>query len=228
MSTSPYDFILKFTTLFCVVPKFMEYDNYIVNRERRTILAIKIFIDQGHNPTGFHNAGAQGNDLYEENITYTVGAYLSDILDSDERFEVRTSRDTPTEVLGTTNATSLRQRVTEANDWPADYFISIHVNSNNNPSINGTEVYIYQTGTRADFLAQDVLAEIVRRVGTKDNGVRTNPALYVLRKTNMPAILVELAYISNAEDAEKLRNDQYQFAYGIYVGLLNYFGLPQL
>ena len=185
-------------------------------------------MDQGHNPTGYHNAGATGFGLHEEDITYQVGAYLADILDSDDRFEVRTSRPTPTTVLGTNNSTSLRARVDAANSWPADYFISIHVNSNNNPNINGSEVYIYRTGTRAEQLATAILNEIVRRVGTKDNGVRTNPALYVLRKTNMPAVLVELAYISNENDVEKLQNDQYQFAYGIYVGLLNYLGLPQL
>lgn len=191
-------------------------------------MAIKIFVDQGHNPTGNHNQGAQGNGLFEENITYQVGAYLADILDADPRFEVRTSRPTPTTVLGTNNSTSLRARVDAANSWPADYFISVHVNSNPNPAINGTEVYIYQTGTVAATLASDILNEIVRRVGTRDNQVRTNPALYVLRKTNMPAVLVELAYISNAADAVKLRDDQYQFAYAIYVGLLNFLGLPQL
>lgn len=191
-------------------------------------MAIKIFIDQGHNPTGYHNSGAVGFGLHEEDITYQVGAYLADILSSDSRFEVRTSRTTPSEVLGTSNATSLRARVEGANSWPADYFISIHVNANNNPAINGTEVYIYQTGTEAERLAQAILNEIVRRVGTKDNGVRTNPALYVLRKTNMPAVLVELGYITNEQDVEKLVNDQYQFAYGIYVGLLNFLGLPQL
>ena len=41
----------------------------------------------------------------------------------------------------------------------------------------------------------------------------------------MPAILVELAYLSNYGDSEKLRNNQYGFAYGIYLGLLRYFGL---
>lgn len=191
-------------------------------------MAIKIFIDQGHNPTGYHNAGAVGFGLHEEDITYMVGAYLSDILSSDPRFEVRTSRPTKETVLGTTNATSLRARVTAANSWPADYFISIHVNANENPNINGTEVYIYQTGTKAEELAREILDEIVRRVGTKDNGVRTNPALYVLRRTNMPAVLVELGYITNEGDVEKLTTEQYQFAYGIYVGLLNFLGLPQL
>ncbi|WP_394925550.1 N-acetylmuramoyl-L-alanine amidase [uncultured Robinsoniella sp.] len=190
-------------------------------------MAIRIFVDQGHNPSGF-NAGAEGNGLREQDITYTVGAYLADILSADPRFEVRTSRNSPTEVLGTSNATSLRERVNMANSWPADYFISIHVNSNTNPAINGSEVYVYRPDSAPYYLAQDILDEIVRRVGTKDNGVRINPGLYVLRRTNMPAVLVELAYISNASDAQHLRDDQYQFAYGIYVGLLNYLGLPQL
>jgi N-acetylmuramoyl-L-alanine amidase len=61
-------------------------------------------------------------------------------------------------------------------------------------------------------------------VGTKNNGIRENPSLYVLRNADMPANLVELGYLSNPSDAEKLRNDQYGFAYGIYLGLLRFFG----
>ncbi len=187
-------------------------------------LAIKIFIDQGHNPQGV-NAGAEGFGMREQDITYNVGMYLADILRSDSRFEVRTSRNSPDEVLGTSNSTSLAARVDAANSWPADYFISIHANANTNPAINGSEVYVYQEYTQAYYLAEQVLQAMVERVGTKDNGVRLNPSLYVLRRTTMPAILVELGYITNESDAQKLRDDQYEFAYGIYQGLLNYLGL---
>lgn len=187
-------------------------------------LAIKIFIDQGHNPQGV-NAGAEGFGMREQDITYNVGMYLADILRSDSRFEVRTSRNSPDEVLGTSNSTSLAARVDAANSWSADYFISIHANANTNPAINGSEVYVYQEYTQAYYLAEQVLQAMVERVGTKDNGVRLNPSLYVLRRTNMPAILVELGYITNESDAQKLRDDQYEFAYGIYQGLLNYLGL---
>ena len=72
-----------------------------------------------------------------------------------------------------------------------------------------------------------MLDAIVNLVGTKDNGVRTNPSLYVLRRTQMPAILVELAYLSNFEDRQRLIDEQYAFAEGIYDGLLNYFDLDQ-
>lgn len=187
-------------------------------------MAIKIFIDQGHNPSGF-NAGAEGFGLREQDITYNVGMYLANILRNDNRFEVRTSRTSPTQILGTSNSTSLSERVRLANEWPADYFLSIHANANENPAINGTEVYVFRENTQAYFLAQHILNAIVRRVRTKDNGVRINPSLFVLRKTTMPAALIELAYLTNESDAQKLRFDQYQFAYAIYEGLLSYFGL---
>jgi len=45
-----------------------------------------------------------------------------------------------------------------------------------------------------------------------------------LRKTQMPAILVELGYLSNVNDAKKLGTNPYGFAYGIYLGILRYFG----
>jgi len=199
----------------------------IIYDKRSGILAIRIFIDQGHNPVGI-NAGAEGFGLQEQDITYQVGIFLANILNNDPRFIARTSRPSPTTSLGVSNTTSLAERVRLANDWPADYFISIHANANDNPAISGTEVYVYQANSQPYWLAQRILAEIVRRVGTKNNGVRLNPSLYVLRNTNMPSVLVELAYISNASDAEKLKNNQYDFAYGIYNGLLDYFGFKAL
>lgn len=186
-------------------------------------MAIKIFIDQGHNPQGI-NAGAEGFGMREQDITYNVGMYLAELLNRDSRFEVRTSRNSPDEVLGTSNSTSLSARVDAANSWPANYFISIHVNANTNPDINGTEIYVYQEYSQSYYMAEKVLNAITSDVGTKNNGVRVRPSLYVLRKTNMPAILAELAYITNASDAEKLKNNQYQFAESIYSGLLSYFG----
>ena len=190
-------------------------------------MAIKIFIDQGHNPEGI-NAGAEGFGYREQDITYQVGVYLAQLLQEDGRFAVRLSRNSPDEVLGTSNATSLAARVNAANSWGADYFISIHCNANENPAINGSEVYVYRDPSTAASLARDVLDGIVARMGTKDNGVRVNSSLYVLRRTRMPAILVELAYITNEQDVEKLVNDPYGFAVGIYDGILDYFDLQPI
>ncbi len=190
-------------------------------------MAIKIFVDQGHNPKDV-NAGAEGFGLREQDITYNVGVYLAEFLTADPRFEVMLSRKSPDEILGTTNATSLISRVNMANQWGADYFLSIHANANVNPAINGTEMYVYSENTQSYWLAQHLLNAVVAVVGTKDNAVRLNPALYVLRKTAMPSVLAELAYITNPQDNIKLRDDQYGFARGLYFGLLSYFGLEPI
>lgn len=185
---------------------------------------IKIYIDQGHNPEGV-NAGAEGNGMREQDINYDVGIYLAELLRDTGEFDVRLSRPTPETSLGTSNATSLQARVNDANSWGADYFISIHTNASENPAANGTEVYVYSRSSAAFPLAEDIQESIVEYMGTRDLGVKENPSLYVLRRTNMPALLVELAFITNTSDAELLRNDRYRFAYSIYKGMLEFFDI---
>ncbi|MBO5488925.1 MAG: N-acetylmuramoyl-L-alanine amidase [Eubacterium sp.] len=187
-------------------------------------MAIKIYIDQGHNPYNI-NAGAEGNGLREQDITYLVGMYLYDLLSANPNFEALTSRKYPAEILGYDNNSSLRARVDEANTWGADYFISIHTNANVNPAINGTEAYVYSTTGESYVLATYLVDSITTRLGTKNNGIYARPSLYVLRRTNMPAVLVELAYITNYEDALLLANNTYDFSYAMYEALLVYFGL---
>ena len=170
-------------------------------------LAIKIFIDQGHNPSGI-NAGAEGFGLREQDITYNVGKYLEEFLKKDNRFEVKLSRNSPNEILGTSNATSLKARVDAANDWGANYFISIHVNANVNPDINGTEVYVYSEYTQSYYFGEYILDAIVSKLGTKNNGMKVRPSLYVLRKTNMPAVLTENLFMDNKEDVKFLLSEE--------------------
>lgn len=182
---------------------------------------IKIMIDPGHNPQGI-NAGAEGNGYREQDLVYAVAQELAALLRENGDFDVRLTRNTPTEVLGTSNASSLRTRVDAANGWPADYFISIHANAATNPTANGTEVYTFADSGPAHELAEEIQEAIVEEMNMKDLGVKTNPSLYVLRRTAMPAVLVELGFITNAEDAEKMANDPQGFARAIYNGILDY------
>lgn len=185
---------------------------------------IKIFIDQGHNPQGV-NAGAEGNGLREQDINYEVGIYLAELLTENGNFEVMLSRPTPETTLGTTNSESLQARVNMANSFGADWFISIHSNASENENANGTEVYVYSRSSPSFPLAEDIQEQIVERLGTRDLGVKENPSLYVLRRTNMPALLIELAFITNKDDAFLLETERYMFAYAIYQGMLDFFDL---
>lgn len=187
-------------------------------------MPIKIYVDQGHNPTGYHNSGAVGFGLYEQDITFQIGIELAALLNDNPNYIARVSRSTPETVLGYNNATSLSYRTNQANEWGADYFISIHANASVNPALNGSECYVYSSPSAASALAQSILTSMVNAVGTRDNGVRVNSGLYVLRKTRMPAVLVETAYISNESDAQKLATNQSGFAWGIYQGIVNHLG----
>ena len=187
-------------------------------------MAIKIYIDQGHNPQS-PNAGAEGNGYVEQDITYEIGIRLADLLRQNGNFEVRVSRPTPESSLGTSNASSLRIRVDEANSVGADYFVSLHTNASSNPSVSGSEVLVYTEPSIASSLGEDILLWLNRLTGLRNRGIVERPGLYVLRKTRMPAVLVEMGFISNRSDASLMNNSPELFAEGIYNGILQYTGL---
>ncbi len=187
-------------------------------------MSIKVYIDQGHNPEGF-NAGAEGNGFFEQDITYDIGVRLYDYLAGNPEFEPRLSRETPEEIIGTSNSSSLTERVREANQWGADIFVSLHTNASANPEANGSEVLVYREGGRAYELAEDILEEMVSLTGLRSRGVKVRPGLYVLRRTNMPAVLVEMGFITNLSDAEKMVYSPNLFALGIYRGILDFYDI---
>ena len=186
-------------------------------------MATKIYIDQGHNPEN-PNAGAEGNGLQEQTITYNVGQALASLLRANPDFEVRLSRPTPTTTLGTSNSTSLQARVNDANAWGADYFISIHTNASNIPEATGVEAFAYSRPSRAFSLGEDIVENLSEATGLNDRGMKVRPGLYVLRRTNMPAVLVEIGFITNPSDAALMDSNPELFARGIYNGILEYLG----
>ena len=214
--------LLFLAILFCVRA-------FIINNSAADAMAPALFgksvvIDPGH---GGWDPGMKGSSgSIEATVNLEIAQKLAEYCRQAGAF-VSMTRETDN-ALGDTKAEDMAARVDLTEEADADIFISIHCNSNVNPAINGTEVYVYQQNTQPYWLAQHVLQGIVNRVGTKDNGVRLGPSLYVLRRTRMPAILVELAYLSNESDAQKLEDDQYGFAQGIYNGMLSYFGFSPM
>ena len=187
-------------------------------------MAIRIYIDQGHNPAA-PNAGAEGNGLREQDITYRVGTELAALLRANGNFDVRLSRPTPETQLGSSNAGSLASRVSEANMWGADYFISIHTNAADSSQANGTEQLVFRTAGPAYRLAEAIGTSLSEATGLRNRGVVARPGLYVLRRTAMPAVLSELGFITNPTEAALMRDRPDLFAEGVYRGILNYLGL---
>ncbi len=186
-------------------------------------MATKIYVDAGHNPQN-PNAGAEGNGLREQDITYAVAQSLAALLRTDPDFDVRLSRPTPDTQLGASNAESLRLRVADANRWGAALFLSIHTNASDNAAASGTEALVYATGGVAYRVASEITEEISEATGLRNRGVKTRPGLYVLRRTAMPAVLVELGFITNPNDAALMRDRPELFARAIYEALEDYYG----
>ncbi|MBE6585559.1 MAG: N-acetylmuramoyl-L-alanine amidase [Ruminococcaceae bacterium] len=187
-------------------------------------MAIKIYIDQGHNPVN-PNAGAEGNGLREQDLVYRIGQELATRLRRNGNFEVRLSRPTADTQIGSSNNTSLRLRVNDANSWGADYFISLHTNASENSLASGSEAFAYARGTPAFRLGEDILEGLAETTGLRNRGMKVRPGLYVLKKTAMPAVLVELGFITNPGDAFLMRDRPDLFADGIYRGILEYTGV---
>ncbi len=183
----------------------------------------KIFIDPGH---GGPDPGAKGNGVTEEFVNLNVSLELARLL-RNAGFEVRLYRTTSDEnVLADKNA-DLRNRAAQANNWSADYFISIHTNSSTRPEASGVEAYVYRLGGSSERLAQSIVDSVSDELGSINRGVmQANFA--VLRRSNMPAVLVELGYLTNATEALNLNSPAWQraVAEAIFDGIVNDIGLP--
>jgi len=184
---------------------------------------IKIFIDPGH---GGPDPGAVGNGVIEEFVNLNVSLELLRLLRA-AGFDARIYRTTSDEnVLENKNA-DLRNRANTANQWDADYFISIHTNSSENTAAQGVEAYVYRLGTTSERLAQSIVNSVAENLGSVNRGVmQANFA--VLRRTNMPAVLVELGYLTNSTEALNLNSPAWQraVANAIFEGIVDYTGLP--
>lgn len=111
-----------------------------------------------------------------------------------------------------------------ANGWPADIFVSLHCNAANTAA-RGTEVEVYRDdGGSSSQLARCIQSQIVDNLGIIDRGINERPRLIVLRSTDMPAVLVEMAFIDNDQDADLLINEADEFARAIARGITDYEG----
>ena len=171
---------------------------------------MKVFLNPGHAPNGDPDPGACGCGLRECDVA-------KDVADLVEHYLVAAG----IEVVGNMQDDSLGAVVNTANESGADIFVSIHCNAFNG-SANGTETCVYPSSGAGGDLGQCIQNQIIDALGTTDRGLKERPGLYVLNSTDMPAVLVELAFIDNEDDAELLRNNQDDFARAIARGITDY------
>ena len=112
------------------------------------------------------------------------------------------------------------KKATDANDAGADYFVSFHRNSGENPNTaSGAQTLIYSNGGEKEKLARNIQENLVEQ-GFKDLGIVERPNLVVLKRTRMPAVLIETGFINNDKDNAKFDNDFDAIANAIAAGIL--------
>lgn len=189
----------------------------LLNQNGKPLQDRIIILDPGH---GGKDPGTVKGSVSEKNITLKVGTLVKQKLENAgaKVYMTRTGDTYP----------SLQDRVDFTSANYGEVFVSIHVNSAANTSAQGTETYYaISTGDMHEEdidLATFVNNQIINNLNMKNRGVKEEQ-YYVIRNMVIPSILVELGFLTNTEDHNKMTNDQYVnlFAESIYNGILQYY-----
>lgn len=192
-------------------------DNQDLSMPNNKLAGKSFYLDAGH---GGKDSGAVNNNfgLQEKIAALDVCFYLGEFLEA-QGAKIYYSRDGDI-------YPSLTARANDANAKDVNAFISIHLNSAENKSASGIETLVYGLKGTAYELATKVQANMIQVTGWNNRGVKARPELTVLKKTKMPAILCEIGFISNDEQAKELFNTEVQknIAFAIAAGIANQFG----
>jgi len=188
----------------------------LINQSSNPLKDRIIVVDAGH---GGSDPGASANGLSEKNVT----------LDVSKRVEEKLKR-AGAKVLMTRSGDSypsLTARTEYAKKNFAEVFVSIHINAGPS-SASGAETF-YDSSTNPNALESKLLAtyiqnNLVKKADMKDRGVK-DARFQVIRNNNVAAVLVELGFVTNSNDAKKLASDKYLeiYAESVYQGLVQYY-----
>ena len=174
-----------------------------------------VVIDPGH---GGPDPGAIGiGGIRETDVVLEVSKIVKNLL-SEKGVKVRLTRKNEVDL-------DLPPRVSFANNTDADIFVSIHANASRGKrrDINGLETFYYR-GWRGRLLAKRIQKQILRvSPGSPDRGVKQG-RFYVIKNTKMPAVLVEIGFLTGRLDARRLEKKSHRkrLAYAIAKGILEY------
>ncbi|MBW4575734.1 MAG: N-acetylmuramoyl-L-alanine amidase [Aphanothece sp. CMT-3BRIN-NPC111] len=178
-----------------------------VNQKR-----ILVIIDPGH---GGKDSGAPGvGGILEKDIVLSISQQVTNLLEQ-QGVQVKMTRNSDYFV-------ELAPRVTMTKQANANLFVSIHANSiDKRPDVNGLETYYY--GSNSKRLAQTIQNSVLNNVNVASRGVRT-ARFYVLRNNNIPAVLVEVGFVTSPQEGPRLASADYQsqMASAIAQGILEY------
>ena len=190
-----------------------------------------VYLDAGH---GGYDPGASYFGISEKSLTLAIQSRVKAKLEA-EGYQVVTTRTSDTYV-------DLTDRSRAANASESDIFVSIHINASGSSAAQGIETYYYQpyaeypsrinatyhaNSTRlsmSDTLANAIQSSLINATGAQNQGVKRQ-TFAVLRETTAPAVLLELGFLSNPQEAARLNTSAYQetLANAIVAGIKSYY-----
>ena len=189
------------------------YDNLQLPNVKQN--KFSVVIDPGH---GGPDPGAVGiGGIRETDVVLEVSKIVKELL-SEKGIKVSLTRKSEVDL-------DLPPRVSFANNTDADVFVSIHANASRGKrkDINGLETFYYR-GWKGRLLAKGIQKQILRvSPGSPDRGVKQG-RFYVIKNTRMPAVLVEIGFLTGRLDARRLEKNSHRkrIAYAIAKGILEY------
>lgn len=186
------------------------------NKEENEDL-FKVVIDPGH---GGEDPGSKGSSgLYEKDFTLSLSKKVVELLEKNPDCKVYMTREDDTFL-----SAKERYRPKFANELQADMYISIHGNTFTNPSISGTETYYYKEESLT--LANTIHKHLLNATKFSDRGVKKEE-YFVLKDTTMPAVLLEIGYLTNPQEEQMMFREDFQetVADAIYEGILEYLNI---
>ncbi|NMM64764.1 N-acetylmuramoyl-L-alanine amidase [Clostridium sp. P21] len=167
---------------------------------------IKVALDPGH---GGYDSGAVGpTGVLEKDVNLAITLKVGKIL-QDNGIDVVYTRTSDNVSWPSDVGQDLQKRSDIANNEGVQYFVCVHANSADAPSANGTETYYMEGSTVGEKLAKSIQQELANALGLQDRGIKT-AGYYVLKNTNAPAVLTEVAFISNPNEEKLLNSDSFQ------------------
>ena len=169
-----------------------------------------IMLDAGH---GGEDTGLIGEALEEKELTMAIVSKLK-VMFENYGYQVVLTREDDTRL-------TKEDRVQAVNASPADLCVSVHLNYSENAAKAGVETYYFAESDESEFLAMMVQESAVAETGAVKGGYYSGN-FTIVKDTDIPTVLVEVGYFSNAQDAASLTDDSYRnlMAKGIAKGVI--------
>lgn len=188
-----------------------------------------VIIDAGHG--GFDGGAVAADGTLEKDINLEVANALADICRVNG-LSVITIRETD-DALDDDHSASLRERkrsdinnrLSVINENADAIFVSIHMNKFSSGGVHGAQIFYGAVSEESKLLAECIRKELLNVDPDNKRVVKKcDSSVYLLKKAKCPAVIAECGFLSNVNDLNNLKNDEYRrkTAFSIYLGILEY------